>query len=783
MKKKQFGFTFVEVLAVIFIVSIVMVIGGRYIFSIINSSEKKSEIVALANIKKTARFYVEEFPEGVVWKEKTGTDNTYSCVAVSSLVNKGYLKNEEVEEFSLNNYIVVTKDSNQAILSLEFDDGEFCGDLEEIVPIPTSKDFCANPTYNGGEQTLTVDISSRGLNFYFDEVKETNAGNYTVTAHLSQSDFIWEDGTKDTKEITCSIKKAPLQLQLDSMGNSGTVIGDEIIHLTSNVGGKVTLKSSNKDHVVASLVNKNIDKNTQLPITISTLASRNTTTYVTITVTPSLEDAKNYYSGSIVYTIGKVELVGVSAPDNSYCKNLTYTGYDQILTNNPKTGTIFYNNKAINAGNYVVTARLKYGYYWEGRSEENKYDRISFTCSIKKAKPTLTLSPTSGEVMKTKNISTTFKSNLDGSFTVVSGNTNYVGIVKPTGTTGVKANQTSTIEMNGKEVTSSNIPITINFTPLDQENYQSVSTTYNLKVKTNQFTLTYNSNGGNACSPSTKTIVYGNSYGTLCTPTRTGYNFSGWYTAASGGSQVTSSTVTTGNVTIYAHWSVKTVVVTFYRNHSSSDTTTTKQTFTYGKTGQSFNSGFSRTGYSALGWSTSRSATTATYSFKSGVADSWINTNSPSITLYAVWKDDIKPTCTTSKSNTNTTSGVTVKVTCSDSGSGCTSGSTTYKGVKKNTTYTVKDKAGNSGTCKVSISSYKQYRYIQKYSKKTCPKGGKIYPEYSSSRCCKNRTSTGGSYIYEGCYTASTTKVCGSSYGSWGGSSTGCSSQSRTLYK
>ncbi len=43
-------------------------------------------------------------------------------------------------------------------------------------------------------------------------------------------------------------------------------------------------------------------------------------------------------------------------------------------------------------------------------------------------------------------------------------------------------------------------------------------------------------------------------YGTLPTPTRTGYNFDGWYTSASGGTKVTSSSTVSSNTTLYAHW-------------------------------------------------------------------------------------------------------------------------------------------------------------------------------------------------------------------------------------
>ena len=71
------------------------------------------------------------------------------------------------------------------------------------------------------------------------------------------------------------------------------------------------------------------------------------------------------------------------------------------------------------------------------------------------------------------------------------------------------------------------------------------------------YTVSFNANGGSV-SPTSKTVSKGSTYGTLPTPTRTGYTFTGWYTAASGGTQITaSSTVSiTANQTLYAHWSL-----------------------------------------------------------------------------------------------------------------------------------------------------------------------------------------------------------------------------------
>ncbi len=71
-------------------------------------------------------------------------------------------------------------------------------------------------------------------------------------------------------------------------------------------------------------------------------------------------------------------------------------------------------------------------------------------------------------------------------------------------------------------------------------------------------TVTLNANGGKLAAGSSFTVSEGGKYDGLDTyvPTRDGYSFEGWYTAADGGSKISStSTVTvTSDQTLYAHW-------------------------------------------------------------------------------------------------------------------------------------------------------------------------------------------------------------------------------------
>ena len=173
------------------------------------------------------------------------------------------------------------------------------------------------------------------------------------------------------------------------------------------------------------------------------------------------------------------------------------------------------------------------------------------------------------------------------------------------------------------------------------------------------YTVLFDSNGGATPSILSRAVTHNSTYGTLPTPTRTGYTFAGWYTAATGGTKVTADSkyTTAACSTLYAHWTAKAVKVTFHRNTSSSDTVTGAETFTYDVENQKFgfkpdgtarystmqteSKGFgtwTNTGYSMLGWSIDKNATDKTYNTYSSVTNSWIDSNSPSIDLYAVWK-------------------------------------------------------------------------------------------------------------------------------------------------
>lgn len=91
------------------------------------------------------------------------------------------------------------------------------------------------------------------------------------------------------------------------------------------------------------------------------------------------------------------------------------------------------------------------------------------------------------------------------------------------------------------------------------------------------YTIYFDANGGTV-SETSKTVSFGDKYGTLPTPTRTGYTFKGWFTATSGGTQATSATTmsTVGDRTLYAQWTVNSYTVSW--SESTGTTITVNRT-------------------------------------------------------------------------------------------------------------------------------------------------------------------------------------------------------------
>ena len=142
------------------------------------------------------------------------------------------------------------------------------------------------------------------------------------------------------------------------------------------------------------------------------------------------------------------------------------------------------------------------------------------------------------------------------------------------------------------------------------------------------YPVTFNANGGTVDTKS-KNVTIGKTYGTLPTPTRTGYRFDDWYTQKTDGTKVTETTTVGTNppTTLYAHWIGEEYTVTLDANGGT--VSMASRTATYGSEYPALPAP-TRTGYSFDGWYTQKTGGTK-------VDDNTTVTTAAKHTLYAHW--------------------------------------------------------------------------------------------------------------------------------------------------
>ena len=161
--------------------------------------------------------------------------------------------------------------------------------------------------------------------------------------------------------------------------------------------------------------------------------------------------------------------------------------------------------------------------------------------------------------------------------------------------------------------------------------------------------------GGSAVADGDATTTTGGSIATLPTdPTRAGYTFAGWYTASSGGTQITAgaSHGQTSDFTLYAQWLGDLLNVT-YDSQSGSAVADGDTTSRIGATISALPTDPTRSGYTFNGWYTASSGGTQ-------ITTSASHGQTSDFTLYAQWT--IVPVASPSSAPTTALSTITVTV-------------------------------------------------------------------------------------------------------------------------
>jgi uncharacterized repeat protein (TIGR02543 family) len=171
----------------------------------------------------------------------------------------------------------------------------------------------------------------------------------------------------------------------------------------------------------------------------------------------------------------------------------------------------------------------------------------------------------------------------------------------------------------------------------------------------NALTVTTDEQGGTAIDNTSTTT--GGSMSSPGTPTRTGYTFTGWFVASSGGTQISFPYThgQTSSFTVYAQWSADSLVISY---DSQGGTAIGNASTTTGGSIASSPGTPTRTGYEFVGWFAGASGGAA-------ISFPYAHGQTSSFTLYAQWTANALTVTTdeqggTAIDNTSTTTGASM---------------------------------------------------------------------------------------------------------------------------
>lgn len=352
---------------------------------------------------------------------------------------------------------------------------------------------------------------------------------------------------------------------------------------------------------------------------------RDTSQTITAKAAPTGYSFVGWYEGSNLISSSLQVSVTMSANRTLVAKYQIKSYVVNAVSDDTTKGIVSPAGQTVEHGkNATVTANRKTGYKFDGWYNGNT--KVTSTNPYTFA-PTANITLTAKWAINT--VSDTIKISPSGGGTVspnpVTGQENTVISVTATPATGYnfKHWRYNDSSASGGYSESTTNPLRVTIT-----GKRDITAVFELK----SYTVTWNANGGTV-SPASTTKTHGSTLGTLPTPTRAAtaeysYTFAGWFTAASGGTQISSTTTVTGNVTYYAHWTAtkRSYTVTFNGNGGGtpSPSSITKEYNTALGTLPTC----SRTGYTFLGWYTASSG---------GTKISTTTVVTKDITYYAQW--------------------------------------------------------------------------------------------------------------------------------------------------
>ena len=746
MKKKinNKGFTLIELLAIIAITAIILGVGTYGIVNLVNKSKEKGTLISETSIKKSASLYADEADDSL-WIDPGSGNYKYYCITIEELINKGIIKKNAKLPKGIDKYNYVSIKKNKVtfvngeslIIKDALDgsaDASVCvGNIikEKIEIAPKEKNVTS----------YTDEIDS----VFDDLVGESKIIDKTCYFNKDSSSIVRDDGHKgdfDKSSNTCLIKglddetiyyyKTCMTTEKGSIICSNSYSTSTASFVSPEFSTKddtITIKYKDDNvkepyHYFKSNVNGNSDKN----VSECVLGSDNkfTCSGSTSNITKDKWYKVNENGVKITYKDNEIKNGDITArimdgtgnyKDSDKKFNLYRIVFKKGNADKINNGTNDITNICLNDIDKKCSIKSpsisKDGYtivgwnidssagssIWKANTSKD-IDGSNTYYPIIKSRVNIKLNANDGSVTKETSKGGTYTTDSSG---IISRNgknifhtINYGEKMNSSGLANYNNKDYLYITKNGSIVTKNKEWICLSGCTTNGKVYsqyeayssddfcdakeKSCTVVLGVNWKNENYTLTYDNNGGSGCT--SKSMNYGDEYGTLCTPSKRGYAFVGWfdnnyknsplnyyadtysdlknafgydanrlykhyfeYGLNEGRriSQYISSDIynTEGNKTIYAGW--KGVVYKINYNANGGTGTMESNNAEFGTNVTIKNNGFTRDGYTFAGWTTKSNGTDDGYGWTgwSGTwnyADGQYGIAENKLVLYARWK-------------------------------------------------------------------------------------------------------------------------------------------------
>ena len=746
MKKKinNKGFTLIELLAIIAITAIVLGIGTYGIVDLVTKSKEKGSLISETSIKESASLYADEAGDSL-WIDPGSGNYKYYCITIEELINKGIIKKNAKLPKGIDKYNYVSIKKNKVtfvngeslIIKDALDgsaDASVCvGNIikEKIEIAPKEKNVTS----------YTDEIDS----VFDDLVGESKIIDKTCYFNKDSSSIVRDDGHKgdfDKSSNTCLIKglddetiyyyKTCMTTEKGSIICSNSYSTSTASFVSPEFSTKddtITIKYKDDNvkepyHYFKSNVNGNSDKN----VSECVLGSDNkfTCSGSTSNITKDKWYKVNENGVKITYKDNEIKNGDITArimdgtgnyKDSDKKFNLYRIVFKKGNADKINNGTNDITNICLNDIDKKCSIKSpsisKDGYtivgwnidssagssIWKASTSKD-IDGSNTYYPIIKSRVNIKLNANDGSVTKETSKGGTYTTDSSG---IISRNgknifhtINYGEKMNSSGLANYNNKDYLYITKNGSIVTKNKEWICLSGCTTNGKVYsqyeayssddfcdakeKSCTVVLGVNWKNENYTLTYDNNGGSGCT--SKSMNYGDEYGTLCTPSKRGYAFVGWfdnnyknsplnyyadtysdlknafgydanrlykhyfeYGLKEGRriSQYISSDIynTEGNKTIYAGW--KGVVYKINYNANGGTGTMESNNAEFGTNVTIKNNGFTRDGYTFAGWTTKSNGTDDGYGWTgwSGTwnyADGQYGIAENKLVLYARWK-------------------------------------------------------------------------------------------------------------------------------------------------